>query len=93
MYHADHAPVLTSQSIYSIAESFDLDIHTGQMCSEFLSLSSFSVCIIFTEVWGMFTSFLEMKNGGRQSALLLYGCTEMGVVLRLWAFISLCCYI
>ena len=26
-------PVLTSQSICSISESFDLDIHAGQMCS------------------------------------------------------------
>ena len=62
------APVSTSQSICSISESFDLDIHAGQMCSEFLSLSwqtsVVSVCIIFTEVWGTFASFLDTKNGG-----------------------------
>ena len=44
------APVSTSQSICSISESFDIDIHAGQMCSEFLSLSqqtpTVSLCII-----------------------------------------------
>ena len=68
------APVSTSHSICSISESFDLDIHAGQMCSEFLSLSwqisIGSVCIIFTEVWGMFASFLDMKKGGGWSGLL-----------------------
>ena len=72
------APVSTSQSICSISESFDLDIYTGRMCSEFLSLSqqasTVAVCIIFTEVWGIFVSFLNMKNRGGWSDLLLYGC-------------------
>ena len=81
------APVSTSQSICSISESFDLDIHAGRMCSEFLSLSRqtsiVSVCIIFTEVWGMFASFLDIKNGSGWADILLYGCTEMGEVLRL----------
>ena len=81
------APVSTSQSICLISESFDLDIHAGQMCSEFLSLSwqtsIVSVCIIFTEVKGMFVSFLDMKNGGGWANILLYGCAEIGQVLRL----------
>ena len=81
------ALVSTLQTICSISESFDLDIHAGRMCSEFLSLSwqtsIVSVCIIFNKVWGMFASFLDMKNGGGWSDLLLYGCAEMGEVLRL----------
>ena len=64
------------------------DIHAGQMCSEFLSLSQqisiVTVCIIFTEVWGMFASFLDMKNGGGWADILLYGCAEMDEVLRLF---------
>ena len=81
------APVSTSQSICLISESSDLDIHAGQMCSEFLLLSRqssiVSVCIIFTEVWGMFASFCDMKNAGGWADILLYGCAQMGEVLRL----------
>ena len=68
------APVSTSQSICLISESFDLYMHAGRMCSEFLSLSQqtsiVSVYIIFTEVWGMFASFLDMKNGGGWADIL-----------------------
>ena len=79
--------VSNSLSICLISESFILDIYAGQMCSEFLSLSRqtsiVSVCIIFTEVWGMIASFLDMKNRGGWADILLYGCAEMGEVLRL----------
>ena len=61
-----HIPVSTSQSICLIAESFDLDIHTGQIFSEFLSLSwqisVISICSFLIEACGMSASFLDMKN-------------------------------
>ena len=84
------APVSTSQSICSIAEFFALDIHAGQMCSEFLSLSwqisVVSICSFLIEACGMSASFHDMKNGGGQgrwSAVFSDGCIEIGVVFRL----------
>ena len=32
----------------------------------------------------MFASFIDMKNGGGWADILLYGCAEMGEVLRLF---------